>query len=258
MMNCSYIITKGSLLAAFLLVWENEMHVNVIWWMIFCMLPSFIFAIIVIFGSTCYKTKLRACGTESIYSNYSLSLVLEEPPIAIVPVVTPFVFRTKMIRQIIWHENESSKMKRNLHGKVVFGDVSAWFEFNGTCTCINHCIMTICSAVGLILKAQMKIEVIIPISLLFLVITFPVLRRVAKDGSIASRRLNLRRRKKEFEAFYPNQTKDFDNPFENRLKEYEYMKQVEKMLGKARNDYQNDEFGFRNDYLIWLQTQTEN
>ena len=231
LLTCSYIVAKGCLLGTFLLVWENEMHTNVIWWLVFCMLPSFIFALIVIFRSTFYRTKYKACGNCSIYSNYSLSLVLEEPPIVIVPLVTPFVFRTKMTRQILWDENDPSKMKRDDHGKVMLGDISAWFEINVMATCINHCITTVCSTVGLLLKAQMQIETVIPISLLFLIFSLPIVYRYAKAGSKVSRRINFKKRWQEFNVFYPKEIwPESDLLFDINLEK------TKRMLKEARND----------------------
>ena len=167
MINCIYIVAKGWLLATFLLVWENEMYINVIWWLVFCMLPSFVFSLLVIFGGTFYRTKFKICSKWRVWSNYSLTLVAEEPPIVIVPVVTPFMFRTKMVRQEL--RNDNGTIKRDKDGKKMFGDdVDVDFKFCDVCSVLNYGLTVVCSAAGLILKAQMPMETVIPISILII------------------------------------------------------------------------------------------
>ena len=181
--NSIYIVGKGAALAAFVLVWENEMYLNVLWWFLFCMLPSILFALFVIFGSTCYETTFTMCGRFSVYSNYSISLLLEEPPILIVPVVTPFVFRTKIEYETA--EIDDEKMdgtissvigsKYYLKNKPEIEVARPQFKLRPIFCLINHIITVSCSAAGLIVKAQQPIEIVLPVALLIIVVTvFPV------------------------------------------------------------------------------------
>jgi hypothetical protein len=56
-----YLVAKAFALGAFMRIHENDMHENVGLWLSFCMLPSFTFALILIFGQTFYDTKNRCC-----------------------------------------------------------------------------------------------------------------------------------------------------------------------------------------------------
>lgn len=175
--NCTYIVGKGATLAAFIRVWENEMYWNVIWWFLFCMLPSFIFAVIVMFGSTFYTTKL-CCGIP-FCSNYSLRLLLEEPQIIIVPVVTPFVFRAKIRRPYV---EEDSKVQDEKDPKFENPEASKTeavqrtkfdphFIIRPIYCIINYVITISCASAGLIYKAQLPMEIVLPIGVLILVVT---------------------------------------------------------------------------------------
>ena len=88
-----YLIAKGVCLAMFMLVHENEMYENVLWWFTFCMLPPFIFAFMVMVSRTCYKKSTKDCF--KCYSNYTPSSILKQPPLIAAPVITPFVYSMK-------------------------------------------------------------------------------------------------------------------------------------------------------------------
>lgn len=189
LINCTYIVVKGAVLAYFVLVWENSMYHNVLSWVAYCMLPSFILSLIVIFGSTFYKTEYKICGDFPPYSNYSISLLLEEPPMMIVPVVSPFVFKPRITNRSnrpfvikeIQLENGEGSYKQVMDGTVcektgqkkpyLLEDINTKFKINKWLTLLNHVITVSCAAAGLILEAQQPLEVVVPVAVCVLIVT---------------------------------------------------------------------------------------
>ena len=145
------------------------MYENTCLWLFFCMLPSFSFAVILIFGRTFYNTKQRIFMGYSMYSNYSLTILLKEPPIMYAP-------RTLDVTRI---EDLKNRTSFEISSKMVF------FEMDYRLCYINN-ILTVCLAsIGLVLKAQLKWELVLLSSSLFLTITTCLLYMVRKldDGS---------------------------------------------------------------------------
>ena len=116
-----------------------------------------------------------------MYSNYSLTILLKEPPIIVAPLVTPFMYapRTLDFTRI---EDLKNRTSFEISSKMVF------FEMDYRLCYINN-IVTVCSAsVGLVLKAQLKWELVLLSASLFLTITTGLLYMVRKLDAGSSKR----------------------------------------------------------------------
>ena len=119
-----YLIAKGFALGAFMMLNENEMHENVYLWLIFCIIPSVGFALLLIFFRSFYNTSNRNFLGFKSYNNFSLSILLKEPPVVVAPIVTPFMYspRTSDFTRI---EKFKHKPSIGVSSKRVFFEMDA-------------------------------------------------------------------------------------------------------------------------------------
>lgn len=183
-----YLVAKGVCLAVFMLVYENEMYENVLWWLVFCMLPSLTFAFLVMFSRTCYKSKIQC---RSYYSNYSFNIILKQPSLIAAPVITPFMYGlkadTRIDYEVIDIDNKMAKHSQN-----------GYFEVNFNMTHVNNIFTVVFASAGLIVKAQMKMEVVISGAVGFLTLTAFLL--------ILMMLINHKEKKKAENNFYEEET----------------------------------------------------
>ena len=159
--NCAWIVARGAALAFFMLLNEHSMIVNVIWYVVFFILPSFVFALVVTFGRTCYDTNRKSgCGC-SVYSNHALNLFLKDPPVILAPVFTPFMFVTKL-------ELEADTDHNMITSESVVGTS---LKLSRKCCLFTNCITFFFATIGFVLKSHFAWQTILPISLACLLLT---------------------------------------------------------------------------------------
>ena len=170
--TCTYIVGNGVALGVFLRIAENEMYINVLWWGLFCILPSYLLALIVIVGQIFRKRRhtMFNGSTCSVYHNYSLRLLSEEPPIVIAPIITPFIFEAKLKRTFTRYVDEVGSWKSKVKFQVSYF-LSRRF------TLLNNIVKICCVGTGIILKGNLALEIAIPITATFLAFTTAFLHR---------------------------------------------------------------------------------
>ena len=165
-----YLLAKGFALAAFVMINENSMATNVTLWSLYCMLPSFAFAIVVIFGRTFYRIKFKGF---TIFNNYSLSIFLKEPPVIGASVVTPFMYSPKSVEKLREVEASNRNQRIMYTSKLIFFQIDYGFSY------FNNFIGIFVGTIGLILKTDQKLQVLLPSAVLFFIITTVLLYIVA-------------------------------------------------------------------------------
>ena len=160
---------------------ENKMYENVSIWLIFCILPSFGLAAILIFSCSFYSNDNKNFIGCTTYSNYSLSILLKEPPVIVAPLVTPFMYAPKA-SDCTKIEDVENKPSIAISSKMVF------FEMDYRLCYVNNLITVCISSLGLILKAHLKLEVVLPSSALFLMLTTFLLHMTKKFDNGSSQR----------------------------------------------------------------------
>ena len=174
-----YIIIKGIALAMFMLLSSNEMLENTILWLQFCVVPSMVFTVCVVFGRMFYKADIRYFTGCAVYKNYFVKILLKEPPLIAAPLLTPFVYTPKAI-------DRCTQIQRNAHGASV-GTFSKliYFEIDYHLSYVNNLLTVGCIAIGLVWKSEQKPKDILLCCLTFVTIMTFLLYFVKKcdDGS---------------------------------------------------------------------------
>ena len=179
--TCVYLVAKGFALASFMELNENEMHHNVLLWLLFCILPSFAFALIIMFGRTFYKTKTKSFCGSYLYNNYSISILLKEPSVIGVPIVTPFIYSTNTSEC-----TRTEEFDKNVHYEIV--SKIGCFEINYPLSFLNNLLAFSVGTAGLILKSKWKMEIMLPLAAFLLTCTTCMLYAVKIFDAGSSRR----------------------------------------------------------------------
>ena len=168
-----YLFGKALALASFMIKDENEMIENLKQWLLFCMLPSFSLAIAVIFSRTFYKTNRKLIFGYSLYGNGCISVFLREPAVVGVALVTPFMYVPATLK-CTRMEDYDNKPSIGISSKMAF------FMLDYRLAYVNHFITVCMTTIGLILKSQIKLEILLPCAAFLLFFTTFLLHRVNK------------------------------------------------------------------------------
>ena len=166
---------KGLILAAFVVLHENEFWENVGLWILFSLVPSFILALIIIFGRTFYKTS-NCCG----WGNHSLGIIIKEPSIMIAPVITPFMHAPRNIKQ--------EKIKPLINGKGLKQLYKIYyFELDYRLSHLNNIVSCCLSCIGLMKFSKLNLEFILLSSVLTLTVTAILMFLIMKSEDDTSK-----------------------------------------------------------------------
>ena len=160
---------------------ENEMYENVLLWLLFCILPSFLFSLILIVFRTVYRTtKRNRCNGLRINSSYFLSVFFKEPPVIVAPLVTPFIYSEGSLQEKIIEYDDNTGFE--YYSKTVF------FEIDYELSYANNLVTVCLSCTGLILKSQLKWDFVLAFSAFFLVSITALLYLIKRlDGDSSKR-----------------------------------------------------------------------
>ena len=161
-MSGMYLCGKALALAAFMWVNENTMGQNVAWWVFFCMIPSFIFALVVIFGRTCYKTDHQCLKGYPVYNNWSFRIFFKAPAVIGIPTVTPFTYKTKTVG-VTRIEDLDDDDKRYMHHESMV----AYFVLGYRLSYINNLLTIFFTSIGLMTIAHLETVLVGTISTIF-------------------------------------------------------------------------------------------
>ena len=178
LITCISLVSRGAALAAFMLMNTNSMLENVLWWTLFCILPSFLFSFFMMFGRTCEKRQTNRLFGCNMWNNHSLTILLKVPPAIWASVVTPFMYSPV--------QKGVTGFLKEFHDKhdVCVESKRLWFKLDYNLTFINNCISVFFVVIGLIVNIQLKMEAVLLYSTLFLMITTLLIFAVKKldDG----------------------------------------------------------------------------
>ena len=173
-----YLLAKGFALSLFMLINENNMATNVTLWLLYCMLPSFMFASFSFFVRTFHQNKSKGLGS----IKYPLTIFLKEPPVIGASLVTPFMYSP----QYVDRSEEitiSSSMEGNVSNKkkcVIFGTKMIYSHLDYGLSYANNFISVCVGTIGITLSTDHKLEVVLPAITIFFIITTILLFIVAK------------------------------------------------------------------------------
>ena len=180
-MSGMYLCGKALALAAFMWVNENTMGQNVAWWVFFCMIPSFIFALAVIFGRTCYKTDHQCLKGYPVYNNWSFRIFFKAPAVIGIPTVTPFTYKTKTVGVTRIEDLDDDDKRYMQHESMV-----AYFVLGYRLSYINNLLTIFFTSIGLMTIAHLETVLVGTISTIFFVVTtifFYLIMKLDNKGS---------------------------------------------------------------------------
>ena len=158
-----YLVGKGLVLSRFMWMNENTMGMNVGLWLVFCMVPSLIFAFFTILRWTCEKSDDRQLFGHDVYKTWMLKVFFKEPAIFGIPFVSPFMYKVKTIGCTRDESIDDHKMTR-------YESEAAFFNLSYHLSYINNGLTIFMGSIGLITHGNLEFNFVFAVasSLLFL------------------------------------------------------------------------------------------